>query len=186
MDAFFFHPKIVHLPMALSILMPLVAGGLLLAWHRKWLPTHSWVIVVALQALLVGSGIVALRTGENEEDRVERVVSERVIHEHEEAAEAFVWGSGVVLGAMLLGLATAKGKAGLPLAAIATVGTLVVLGLGYRTGQEGGELVYQHGAASAYLNLDDSAPRQPSGPERSTHNDSDDHGSEDDDSSGSR
>ena len=30
MDALFFHPKLVHVPMALGVLMPLVAGGLLL------------------------------------------------------------------------------------------------------------------------------------------------------------
>lgn len=52
---------------------------------------------------------------------------------------------------MLLGLATANRRAGPLLAAIGTVGTLVVLGLGYQTGQAGGELVYRHGAASAYV-----------------------------------
>lgn len=28
------HPQIVHLPMALSIRMPLITAGILLAWHR--------------------------------------------------------------------------------------------------------------------------------------------------------
>lgn len=151
MDTLFFHPKVVHIPIALGMLMPLVAGGVLLAWWRQWLPARGWVIVVALQAILLGSGIVALQTGESEEERVERVVPEQAIEEHEEAAEVFVWASGAVLGAMLLGLATTKRRAGLPLAALGTLGTLVVLGLGYQTGQAGGELVYQHGAASAYV-----------------------------------
>jgi uncharacterized membrane protein len=151
MDTLFFHPKIVHLPIALGVVMPLLAGGLLLAWWRDWLPARAWAISVALQALLVASGVAALQSGEAEEDRVERVVAERHIEEHEEAAEAFVAASGAVLGAMLLGLVAARTRAGKPLAAAATVGTLVVLGLGYRTGQAGGALVYQHGAAAAYV-----------------------------------
>lgn len=151
MDALFFHPKLVHLPMALGVLMPLVAGGLLLAWWRNWLPSRAWLLAVGLQVILLGSGVLALRTGEAEERRVERVVAERLIERHEEAAEAFVWASGVVLAIMLLGSAFKSQKAGLPLAAAATAGTLVVFGLGYRTGHAGGSLVYEHGAAQAYV-----------------------------------
>jgi hypothetical protein len=130
--------------------MPLITGGPLLAWWRKWLPARSWVIAVALQAALVGSGILALRSGEAEAERVERVVAERFIEEHEEAAEAFVWASGGVLAVMLLGLALSSRRSGPVAATVATVGTLVVLGLGYRTGQAGGDLVYRHGAAQVY------------------------------------
>ncbi|MBK8012419.1 MAG: hypothetical protein IPK13_13800 [Deltaproteobacteria bacterium] len=152
MDTLFFHPKVVHVPIALGVLMPLLAGGVLLAWWRQWLPARSWVLVVALQGILLGSGIVALQTGESEETRVERVVPEHAIEEHEEAAEVFVWACGVVLGLMLLGLAVRRSRVGLPTAAVATLGTLAVLGLGYRTGQAGGDLVYRHNAASAYTN----------------------------------
>lgn len=151
MDSFLFHPKLVHLPIGLAVLMPLVAGGLLLAWWRRWLPARAWVIALALQAVLVGSGILALRSGEAEEERVERVVAERFIEEHEEAAEAFVWASGGVLAVMLLGLALSSRRAGPVAATVATLGTVVVLGLGYRTGQAGGDLVYRHGAGQAYV-----------------------------------
>jgi hypothetical protein len=48
-------------------------------------------------------------------------------------------------------------RSGLPTAAAATLGTLLVLGLGYRTGQAGGSLVYQHGAAQAYFGATGSA-----------------------------
>lgn len=150
MDALLFHPKLVHVPMALGVLMPLIAGGLLLAWWRNWLPRRGWFLAIALQAILVGSGVLALRSGEAEEDRVERVVAERFIEEHEEAAEMFVWASGGVLAVMLLAAALGARRSGLPTAAAATLGTLLVLGLGYRTGQAGGKLVYQHGAAQAY------------------------------------
>lgn len=150
MHALLFHPKLVHMPMALGILMPLVAGGLLLAWWRGWLPRRSWFIAIAFQAILLASGALALQSGEREEKRVERVVAERVIEAHEEAAEAFVWASGAILAAMLVAGALGSRRAALPTATAATLGTLLVLGLGYRTGQAGGALVYEHGAAQAY------------------------------------
>jgi hypothetical protein len=151
MDTLLFHPKLVHVPMALSVLMPLVAAGLALAWWRKWLPARAWVVAVVLQAILVGSGMLAMRSGEAEEHRVERVVDERFIEPHEEAAEAFVWASGGVLGLMVLALALSSRRAGTAAAGAATLGTLLVLGLGYRTGEAGGGLVYRHGAAQAYV-----------------------------------
>lgn len=151
MDALLFHPKLVHLPMALGVLMPLLAGGILFAWWRKWLPARAWIMAVALQAVLLGSGVLALQSGEAEEDRVERIVAERVLEAHESAAQAFVWASGAVLGVMVLALALSSRRAGPAVAVAATAGTLVVLGLGVRTGQAGGALVYQHGAAQAYV-----------------------------------
>jgi hypothetical protein len=150
MDALFFHPKWVHLPIALGVLMPLIAGGTLLAWWRQGLPRQAWALVALLQLVLVGSGVVALRTGEADEERVEGVVVEAAIEAHEEAAQAFVIASGVVLAITLLPLAL-RGPAGKAAAVAALLGTLVVLGLGYRTGEAGGELVYRHGAANAYL-----------------------------------
>lgn len=150
MEALLFHPKVVHLPMALGVLMPLIAAGLVLAWWRNWLPARAWLIAAGLQVVLVTSGIAALRSGEVEEERVERVVAEPLIARHEEAAEGFVWGSGAVLALMLVAAALGQRRGGLPVAALATVGTFVVLGLGYRTGQAGGSLVYEHGAAQAY------------------------------------
>lgn len=155
MDALLFHPKLVHVPMALGVLMPLIAGGLLLAWWRNWLPRRGWFLAIALQAILLGSGLLALRSGEAEEDRVERVVAERFIEEHEHAAESFVWASGGVLALMLLAGALGSRRTSLPTAAVATLGTLVVLGLGYRTGRAGGSLVYQHGAAQAHVGAAD-------------------------------
>ena len=150
MDTLFFHPKLVHVPMALGVLMPVIAGGLLLAWRRQWLPAHAWFVAIALQTLLFGSGLLAMRSGEAEEERVESVVAERFIEAHEEAAEQFVWASGGVLALMLLAGALRSHRSGVPTAAAATLGTLLVLGLGYRTGEAGGSLVYQHGAAQVY------------------------------------
>jgi uncharacterized membrane protein len=144
------HPLFVHLPIALAVLMPLLAGGLLLAWWRDWLPKRSWAIAAGCQALLFASGLVAMRTGEADEERVERVVPEPAIEAHEEAAETFVWSSGAVALLTLLPLLLRRRQVAGLAALAAAVGTVVVLGLGYRVGQAGGELVYRHGAGAAF------------------------------------
>jgi len=173
MENLMFHPKLVHLPIALAVLMPLLSAGLWLAWRRGWLPARGWAIAVGLQLVLVGSGVLALRSGEAEEDRVEAVVPEAAIEAHEEAAETFVVASGLVLGVMALGLALSRGRAGRPIAALGVVGTLLVFGLGYRTGEAGGALVYQHGAAAAYSGAAGSQAALPGDPERGGHDDDD-------------
>lgn len=144
------HPAIVHLPLALAILMPLLASGFAWAlWTRRARP-RAWLAVVALQALLLGSGIVATRTGEAEEDRVERVVQESALHQHEELAEQFVWAGGLTFVLAGLVLVVRRPAAGRALAAAVVAATLVVAALGLRVGHAGGQLVYVHGAAAAY------------------------------------
>lgn len=150
MDQLLFHPKVVHLPIALAVLMPAITGGALWAWRRGWLDRRAWVGVVLLQAILLGSGVLAMNTGETEEDRVEQVVAEAPIEAHEEAAELFVWSSAAVLLLIALPLTLPEGRLRQAAALAALGGTLVVLGLGYRTGEAGGRLVYEHGAAQAY------------------------------------
>ncbi len=130
MEPLLFHPKLVHLPMALGVLMPLLAGGLLVAWFTRWLPGKVWLVAVVFQGVLVASGGLALRSGEAEEERVERVVAETLIEEHEEAAQAFVAVGTGVFALMALALFLSSKRAGLPVAAVATVGTVVVFGLG--------------------------------------------------------
>jgi uncharacterized membrane protein len=152
------HPQIVHLPIALAVLMPLVTLGLLVAWLRGALPRRTWWIAVAFQALLVGSGVMALRTGEADEERVEATVPEAAIEAHEEAAETFVVGAAAVLVIGLAGAAIRRDRTAQLLAATMTIGTLAVLALGYRTGEAGGRLVYEHGAAAAYAAPASGAP----------------------------
>jgi len=151
MDQLLFHPKVVHLPMALAVLMPLVTGGVLFAWWQGWFDRRVWVVVLMLQAVLLGSGAVAMNTGEREEDRVEQVVAEEHIETHEEAAESFVWASAGVLLLMTVPLVLGEGRARRAVALGAFLGTLIVFGLGYRAGEAGGRLIYAHGAAQVYV-----------------------------------
>ncbi len=174
------HPIIVHVPIALGVLMPFIALGTLLAWWRDRLPNGAWVGVVLLQMALVGAGIAAMETGEDEEERVESVVAERFIEQHEEAAEVFVWGAGgaLVLAVLALLLPGTGVKRWTALVAVGAMG--LVTFLGYRVGEAGGELVYRHGAASAYTDTGASGSARPVGSERGEHERSE-HESEDDD-----
>lgn len=145
------HPKIVHIPIALAMLMPMVSVGVLLAWWRDWLPARSWAIAVALQAVLVASSALAMTTGEQDEERVEEVlVSEAPLEEHEEAAELFTYAAGAGLGLMLMPMLLPGARVKKIAGSVAVVGTVVVLVLGYGVGSAGGELVYEHGAARAW------------------------------------
>ncbi len=144
------HPKLVHLPMALAVIMPLLSLGLLVTWITRVLPRRTWLIAIVLQGLLLGSGIAALRSGEADEERVEAIVPEPAIEAHEAAATTFVVGSAVVLAIALAAAVIRNERAARGVAALAVAGTAIVLLFGYRTGDAGGRLVYQHGAASSF------------------------------------
>lgn len=151
MDPTLLHPKLVHLPIALAVLLPLITGGLLVAWWRGWLPRRTWWIAIGLQVLLVGSGVVASQTGEIDEEVAERVVPEAAMEAHEEAAEVFVAVSGGVLALLLVVPWVRRERAALGLAGLGFLATLGGLGLGYRVGEAGGRLVYEHDVARAWI-----------------------------------
>ncbi len=142
------HPAVVHFPMALAILLPL-AALVLLYWIRRGAPVRTaWSGVVVAAGLLLGSSWLSLQTGEREEERVEEVVAEQAIGTHEELAEQFMILAGVVFLLSAAGLISHR--AGGWARTAATVGSLLLIPAGIRVGHSGGELVYQHGAASAY------------------------------------
>jgi peptidoglycan/LPS O-acetylase OafA/YrhL len=148
MDTLPLHPKIVHLPIALAVLMPLITAGLLIAWWRDMLPRRTWWIAVALQALLVGSALYARETGEADEERVEDRVGEAPLEAHEEAATVFTVGALVALAAITAAALIKPPAIAMGAAGAAVLAALVVLGLGYRVGEAGGALVYRYGGAS--------------------------------------
>jgi len=148
------HPAVVHLPIALAVLLPLSAIIGLVAIHKGAGRAYAWGVPLTLAVLLTGSAWMAIQTGEADEDRVEAVVREAAIHEHEEAAERFLLMGGVVT--LLTAVGLTKGTVGSAARLVATAGTLVVLAAGVDVGSKGGELVYVHGAASAFAS--DAAP----------------------------
>ena len=143
------HPAIVHFPMALAMLLPLATLAAAIAIHRGAGARATWLPVLGVSALLSLSAWMAVQTGEREEDAVEDLVAESIIHEHEERAELFSFASILVLG--LVGVGLTGGRFGSAARTASTLAAIVLLFLGYRVGHSGGELVYVHGAASAYV-----------------------------------
>jgi len=143
------HPAIVHLPIGLSVVMPLIAAAIGVALLKGWATKPMWLVVVALQAVVLVGGLAAMNTGEEEEEVVEKVVDERFIEEHEEKAEVFVWSAGITLALSAAVLVLGPQQVGAA-ALVTALAAAVTLGLGYRVGHSGGELVFKHGAAAAY------------------------------------
>ncbi len=143
------HPALVHIPIALAMLMPLLSVLALLMIRWNLYPARTWGTIVLLQALLLGSGWIAASAGGREEDRVEKVVDHDLIEEHEHAAERFLVGAGVVLVISAAGLLS--GTVGIAGRVATVVGSVALLGMSGAVGHSGGELVYKHGAASAYM-----------------------------------
>jgi uncharacterized membrane protein len=142
------HPAAVHFPIVLAVLAPFVSGLVLLAIRAGRLRGAAWRWVVGFHLLLACSAWGSAQLGHREEERVERVVDEDLIEEHEEAGERLVW---VVAGGLALSAAgLLTGGAGAA-ARAATVGAgLIALAGAVWAGHSGGELVYRHGAALAY------------------------------------
>lgn len=151
------HPMIVHFPVAFTFIFPILVIVFAYMIKINKMTPKGWLVIVGLQLAVVITGYVSLETGETEEHTVEKVVSKDLIHDHEEAAEIFV-GSTVLALVLSIGVFFIRKEFQFPIKiGIAVIG-LVSCYLGYKTGTLGGELVYKHGAASAYV-IDENAPQ---------------------------
>jgi uncharacterized membrane protein len=143
------HPALVHVPLGLAFILPFLALAAVIAWWRGWATRRAWAVIVALQLVLLGAGLVVKQTGEREARVVRRIFPRGTIRPHSQAADYFVWGTGVTLVIAGLGLALKDRKAQWA-ATVATVATFGVATIGVRVGHLGGQLVYQRGAAMIY------------------------------------
>lgn len=141
------HPMLVHVPLGLAAVLPLV--GLWLLWFARNQPVARsiWLLLLLLQLATSAGAIVALRSGEAEEDRVEHLLPHDALESHEERAEAFAYASLLTLVGItgMTIISTRLRKDGL-LASLTLLLFLVQAGLGVATGKAGGELVWTHGA----------------------------------------
>ena len=155
------HPAVVHVPIAIAALLPLVlAVAALLTARRRC--RRVWSVVMLLHELGAGGAWLAGQTGHEQEERVEQALGDALrkpIHEHEEAAEALIIAFGVTLVVTAAGLL--GGSIGGLARVLAVVGGVVLALLAVRAGSSGGELVYRHGAASAYVGTPQDAPPPP-------------------------
>ena len=149
------HPVVVHFPIVLAVLLPISAAWALWAIRKGTTPRRAWSVPAAMAVALALSALAAVKTGEAQDERVERVVPEQPLESHEEAAETFLTqstGLALLVAAGLLG-----GRAGGAARMLGGAGAAALVAVAVYVGHSGGKLVYQYGAASAYT--DSSATR---------------------------
>jgi|FLOH01.1.fsa_nt_gi uncharacterized membrane protein len=171
------HPIVVHFPIVLGSLLPFLALLLWWAIKKDHLQQQVWVLVTVMALAYGATAIVAVELGEKDEDKVEEIVSEKVIEEHEEAAEMIPWVAGTLFLVSIAGLVKKNSHSlRLGLAVLSLVALIPLVSAGHT----GGELVYQYGAANAHLPTDKQAMIE-SGKFRINHDDSEKDKDKDDD-----
>lgn len=142
------HPVVVHFPIVLGIVLPFVALVLWWGIEKKGWPVKTWIGVAVLALVYTLSAAGAVVLGENDEERVEKVVPEKVIEQHEEAGEAVPWIAGGLLLVSVAGFRFKNSHHARLALVILSLAAIVPLA---NTGHTGGELVYRHGAATVHL-----------------------------------
>lgn len=120
-----FHPIVVHIPLALSALMPILIGVVLWGQKKEWFSPKTWLLLVFLQTLVVGTGYIAMQLGERDGEKVERVVAESFIEAHEEWAEIFVWTDAGLLVLMVVPVVIKRARFAKPLSLAGAVLALI-------------------------------------------------------------
>lgn len=144
-----FHPLIAHFPLVLATILPVLV--LIFAYMIKVdkMTPRGWILIIGLQLVTTITGYVALETGENEEATVLKVVEKSYVQAHESQAEIFV-GTTVVALALAIGAFFVKKELQFTVQVVVAVVGILACYFAYKTGKLGGELVYGHGAGSAY------------------------------------
>jgi uncharacterized membrane protein len=145
------HPALVHVPLGLAFVLPALAIGFSWALWTGRTRSRAWLTIVLLQAVLLGAGLVALNTGQHEEERVEFTVPKAAIETHEAYAELFLWTTGGTLAVAAIVLFLRHPVAIRTLTTVTVLGTFLVAGAALRVGHAGGQLVYVHNAGAAYV-----------------------------------
>lgn len=146
------HPAIVHFPIALTFLLPVLV--LIFAWAIRAgkMSKELWLVVIGLQVLITVSGYVSLETGETDEEKVSAIVGKELINKHEEAAEIFVGmtvislASGIVVW-FLQPAFQDRARFGV------VILSLLPVFFAWRTGHLGGNIVYRFGGGSAHADV---------------------------------
>lgn len=144
-----FHPAIVHFPIGLALAAPFFIAGGIWAIRRGTSRGKAWGLAFVILALLAVTNFISLQTGEADEHVVEAVVPEWLIDRHEDSGKRFFFITLVVLGIGAVGFVS--GTVGRVAQFLTFAGSIVALVSAWNTGHTGGDLVYRHNAAAAWV-----------------------------------
>ncbi|MGV7221274.1 MAG: DUF2231 domain-containing protein [Nitrospinales bacterium] len=142
------HPIVVHFPIVLGFIIPV--ASLLIWWgiKKNLLQQNFWAVIIAIVFVYGASALIAVEMGEKDEDKVEKVVAEKVIEEHEESGEMIPWVAGGLLLISFSGYYLKDSHAARLGFVILSIIAIIPLA---NAGHTGGKLVYQYGAAKAHM-----------------------------------
>ena len=143
------HPLIVHIPLVLSGLVPIVAGFLAFQTQKGRGSRKQWLVALALQAAIVIGVLIAIDTGGDEAGVVRSVVPRDAIHDHADAAHWFEYATFATL-ALIAAATFLRDKRAAIVGWIAAVVALVTCVIGIRVGHLGGKVVFEYDAPAAY------------------------------------
>lgn len=151
------HPAVVHFPIVLMFVAPLVAGWAIWRMRTPEYGNRVWLIVPVLLSAVAVSSFVAVQTGEDGEDFAEQYVDHDTVEEHEEQGTQFMWFA--IASLVIAATGFLPGRTGSALRYLTLVMVLVGAGLVTRTGHSGGQMVYEQmvggGTASTGVVADD-------------------------------
>lgn len=133
------HAGLVHLPLALALIVPLMYAMAWLGTRRGWLNGNVWYGVVFFALLQLVSIVVGLQSGEAAE--FTSAAAKEAIERHERAAESFfyVW---IALGILLIGAVWIRGRKYFPWVESAILLLFAIqMYLAFSTGHFGGDLI---------------------------------------------
>ncbi len=145
------HPAVVHLPLALTFVLPALIIVFIWAIRSGKMSREMWVVIVGLQLLITASGYISLELGETDEEKVSKVAGILLMQTHEQTAEIFV---GTTVVSLAVGVVAIFLQAQFQI--YARLGVLVLSLIScvfaFKTGQLGGEIVYAQNGASVHSN----------------------------------
>ncbi len=142
------HPAIVHVPLGLAVVLGPILAALLWLERRAPAQRGPWWLGAMLASVLAVGALAASSAGEDEALRLAQRIPIAALEAHDDAAGLF---TAVSVLAALLALAAGVAAQPRPRRALQVVSVLVallLLPLALRVGRAGGELVWEHGAAS--------------------------------------
>lgn len=144
------HPAVVHVPLGLALVMPVLLSGLLWAIVARRLSARAWLVGLLLQGVVLGAAVIALRTGEQDEERVEARAGEALLEAHERSAQAFTLVAGGAFLAAVVAFGLRKRPRAFLMSGLGAVALSVgMLALGIQAGHRGGMLVHGGAGVSA-------------------------------------
>lgn len=143
------HPILVHFPIALGLLAPLLIFIIWIGIYKWNWQTTTWSLIPLVYMILFACSLGAVKTGEMDEEKVEAYISHEVIEEHEEIGEKIPW---IFAGLWCLSVTPffirSRKKMLMTITMVCSVISVAPIIV---TGHSGGELVYKYGAARAHI-----------------------------------